>query len=371
MTVAVPSGGPALLERGEPARNLILPDVTGRSLNLYGRSTAGRPVVLVFLAEPRSGAGRALLGVLAERAELLQGRDATVVAVTRCKPAVNIALAREIGWPWPLLSDADGRAAEAFAAAAASAGDFPPVTYLLAPNLKVVAGWRGGDAAALPERLFALLDSDLAPQPPNLVGGQAPVLVIPDVLGPAECRRLMEMWESRGNEPSGFMRKQGDRSVMLQDPQIKIRRDHFLSDPADIGPIQAQMARRVLPELERAFQFRAGYFEDLRIACYDSSSGGYFRQHRDNSSPGTVHRRFAMSLNLNTGAYEGGYLRFPEYGNHLYRPETGAAVIFSCSLLHEATDVTAGRRFVLLSFLYGEEDEQRRRAYFQRIHASA
>ena len=80
---------------------------------------------------------------------------------------------------------------------------------------------------------------------------------------------------------------------------------------------------------------------------------GVFRAHRDNLSPATAHRRFALSLNLNAG-YEGGYLRFPEYGPHLYRPEAGGALVFACSHLHEVTEVSQGRRFVLLSFLFGE-----------------
>ncbi len=32
-------------------------------------------------------------------------------------------------------------------------------------------------------------------------------------------------------------------------------------------------------------------------------------------------------------------------------------MVFSCSLLHEATRVTAGRRFVLLGFFYGEAEQ--------------
>jgi len=55
-------------------------------------------------------------------------------------------------------------------------------------------------------------------------------------------------------------------------------------------------------------------------------------------------------VNLNDG-YEGGELHFPEYGPHLYRPEAGGAILFSCSLLHEVLPVTRGRRFTLLSFL--------------------
>ncbi|HUB25447.1 MAG TPA: 2OG-Fe(II) oxygenase, partial [Tepidisphaeraceae bacterium] len=64
--------------------------------------------------------------------------------------------------------------------------------------------------------------------------------------------------------------------------------------------------------------------------------------------------------------YEGGYLRFPEYGPNLYRPTGGGACVFGCSLLHEATDVTAGRRFVLLTFLYGEKEAKLREEYAKR-----
>jgi predicted 2-oxoglutarate/Fe(II)-dependent dioxygenase YbiX len=67
-----------------------------------------------------------------------------------------------------------------------------------------------------------------------------------------------------------------------------------------------------------------------------------------------AHRRFAVSINLNTEEFEGGELRFPEFGDQRYRPVTGAAIAFSCSLLHEALHVTGGRRYVLMAFLFGE-----------------
>ncbi len=101
-------------------------------------------------------------------------------------------------------------------------------------------------------------------------------------------------------------------------------------------------------------------YEDLKVICYDSDRGGYFRPHRDNTTPGTAHRKFAMSINLNVGEYEGGYLRFPEYGLHLYKPETGSAVIFSCSLLHEVTDITSGRSFALTAFIYSDQEDSLR-----------
>ena len=57
---------------------------------------------------------------------------------------------------------------------------------------------------------------------------------------------------------------------------------------------------------------------------------------------------------LNTGEFEGGYVRFPEFGQQLYTAPAGGAVVFSCSLLHEATPVTRGKRYVFLPFLYDD-----------------
>ena len=57
---------------------------------------------------------------------------------------------------------------------------------------------------------------------------------------------------------------------------------------------------------------------------------------------------------LNTGEYEGGEVCFPEYGRQRYAAPAGGAVVFSCSLLHEALPVTRGKRYVFLPFLYDE-----------------
>jgi len=69
-------------------------------------------------------------------------------------------------------------------------------------------------------------------------------------------------------------------------------------------------------------------------------------------------RRFAVSINLNSEEFEGGQLRFPEFGPRWYKPPTGGCVVFSCSLLHEATTVTKGRRYAFLPFLHDDAAEQ-------------
>jgi predicted 2-oxoglutarate/Fe(II)-dependent dioxygenase YbiX len=94
--------------------------------------------------------------------------------------------------------------------------------------------------------------------------------------------------------------------------------------------------------------------ERYLIACYDAAGGGYFRPHRDNTTNATLHRRFAVTINLNAEDYEGGDLRFPEFGPKSYRAPTGGAVVFSCALMHEALPVTRGKRYAFLPFLYDD-----------------
>ena len=147
------------------------------------------------------------------------------------------------------------------------------------------------------------------------------------------------------------------KKVESLDSQVKVRRDHFVRDKDLLARLSEVMGRRVVPEIEKAFCFRVSRVEEFKISCYTGESGGFFQPHRDNVSARTVHRRFAMSLLLNdAGEYEGGELRFLEYGPELYRPGAGEAIVFSCSLLHEVLRVRTGRRFVLLSFMFGDDE---------------
>src|ERR1700737_770370 len=184
------------------------------------------------------------------------------------------------------------------------------------------------------------------------VSGQ-PVLLIPGVLDLETCARLIQVLETWGSVETGVERTREGRREDGLDPDAKRRRDHTVEDPELLQSLTAAVGRRVMPEVRKAFAFRATRFEGFKIACYDAAAGGHFRAHRDNLSPSTAHRRFALTLNLNDG-YEGGHLRFPEYGAYLYRPGAGGAVVCSGSHPHEALPVTRGRRYVLLSFLFGE-----------------
>ncbi|WP_292156875.1 2OG-Fe(II) oxygenase [Brevundimonas sp.] len=106
--------------------------------------------------------------------------------------------------------------------------------------------------------------------------------------------------------------------------------------------------------------------ERYLVACYDATDQAHFRPHRDNTTSGTAHRRFAVSINLNAD-FEGGEVGFPEYGPQTYRPPVGGAVVFSCSLLHQVTPVSRGRRYAFLPFLYDEAAATIREANLTRL----
>ncbi len=108
---------------------------------------------------------------------------------------------------------------------------------------------------------------------------------------------------------------------------------------------------RMVPEISKIYHYENWKIEAFRIGCYKAEDQGFFHVHRDDCNPSVKHRKYAVTINLNTGAYEGGDLRFPEYGNELYQPPAGGAIVFSCSMLHEVMPVTAGERYVLLTFL--------------------
>ena len=189
------------------------------------------------------------------------------------------------------------------------------------------------------------------------------MLTIPQALPREFCRYLIEQFNVRGNEASGTLRMTEGKMVFADDGTVKRRRDHHVQERDLLEQITAYIERRVIPEIHRAFHCPVRYVEGFKIVRYDSDSGGYFRPHRDNTTPSTLHRRFAMTLNLNTEEYQGGELRFPEFDNATYSPATGEAVIFSCDLLHEVTDMREGQRYVLLSFLYDEIGHRRLEQY--------
>lgn len=229
------------------------------------------------------------------------------------------------------------------------------LTLILDPNLRVVAAIPLADLARHNQEVERILRT--LPPVDDYAGVPitAPVLVIPRVFEPEFCRTLIELYESHGGSESGTMMEKDGYTVGKLDYSFKRRLDYHIEDETMQNAIRARIARRILPEVHKVFQYRIRYIERYIVACYDGEHRGFFRPHRDNNTKGTAHRRFACSINLNSEEFDGGNLRFPEFGSRTYRAPTGGAVVFSCSLLHEATPVTQGKRYATLPFFYDDE----------------
>lgn len=236
------------------------------------------------------------------------------------------------------------------------ATEYQGFTLLLDPQLRVLAQLMHSDTELHNTHMSRLLHQ-LRTAPP-LMTTHAPVLVLPRVFEPEFCRELIAIYEREGGKESGFMREIGGNTVGILDEKFKRRKDFAFDQQPQFEPlreaIRGRITRRLVPEVKKAFQFTISRMERFTIACYESEVGGFFNAHRDNTTRGTAHRQFACTINLNAEEFEGGELRFPEYGMQTYRAPTGGAVIFSCSLLHEAKPVTAGKRFAFLPFFYDE-----------------
>lgn len=322
-------------------------------------TVGGRYIVLCFFASAADPQGRAALAVVAGRRQELDDEKACFFGVSN--DAADEAQDR-IADSLPgirFFLDYDGTISRLYGATPvdAIAGGQVPVRQMwvvLDPTLRVLKAvpFRsdGGDAAEVLDFVAAL------PAPSSFPGFEihAPVLVLPNVFEPEFCATLIGLYETNGGTETGFMREVNGKTVAVQDYGHKRRKDYTIKDPEIIRQTQMRIQRRIVPEIQKVHQFKVTRMERYIVSCYSADDGGHFRPHRDNTTKGTAHRRFAVSINLNAD-FEGGRVGFPEYGPRGFKAPPGGAVVFSCSLLHAVSEVTKGARFAFLPFLYDDE----------------
>jgi predicted 2-oxoglutarate/Fe(II)-dependent dioxygenase YbiX/peroxiredoxin len=330
---------------GEPAPWFHASALAGNPRYAFD-TTAGRWIVMLFAGQAARPELGPALELLAANRDLFDDANVCFFGVTIDPADAEQGRIAQLlpGVRWFL--DYDQAVSKAYGAIAED-GSYRPFWLLLDPLHRVL------QIAPLPDGQ-RLLDEcrRLVGQP---YGSPAPVLVAPRILDPGLCRRLIDFYEQQGGEESGFMRDVDGVTTTIVDHGHKRRADATITDEDLLKALKTSLFHRLRPLVARAFQFEATRIERWIVACYDGGTGGYFRAHRDNTTKGTAHRKFAVTINLNADEYEGGDLCFPEFGPQTYRAPTGGAVVFSCSLLHEARPVTKGRRYAFLPFLYDDD----------------
>lgn len=316
-------------------------------------SLGGKYILLIFLPEP-GPARDAALSEVAARQPLFN--DNRLLAFAVLPDEASFATARQTENCLRWFFDPSGEI-RALYQAVDGAGRLAPLVVAIDPSLRILGSAPIERVGQVLDQLSALGAPDDHAQSPL----HAPVLIVPRVLEPAFCRELIRCYAQVGAAPSGVMQVRDGKTVGVFN-DMKSRSDANIPE----GPMQEYLrlaiAHRLRPEIAKAFQFHATRIERYIVACYDAAQGGWFLPHRDNTTPGTAHRKFAVSINLNAEDFDGGDLSFPEFGARTYRPPTGGAVVFSCSLLHQATPVTRGQRYATLPFLYDDQGARIREA---------
>ena len=310
----------------------------------------GRYVVLSFFGSAAQPSSRQILADLSQNMHHFMQRGAFFCGVT-IVPEDPIQLAappQGVIYFW----DIDRAISRLYGAIAEGSSNYLQHTLILDPGLRVAAvlglSDDGRDHIA---QILKVLDQ----LPPlGSISRFAPVLAIPGVFEPPLCRTLIDTYHRCATAELGMLAEKQGQAVHVHDHNFKRRTDGTITDRSLISLIQTRLRQRVFPEIRKCFQFHVTHIERYLVGCYDATTGGHFRPHRDDTTPGSAHRRFAISINLNTEEFEGGLLRFPEYGATTYRAPTGGAVVFSCSLMHEVLPVTRGRRFAFLPFVFDD-----------------
>ncbi len=319
---------------------------------------AGRYVVLCFFGSAGRPDVRTMLEAIRAETAMFNDGFAAFFAVS-CDPAdeaENRITQRLPGFH--VFWDPDGKIPALYGLIAEKDGKkiMRRASLVLDSLLRLIAFVPISDIKTHARQLIETIAS-LPPLPEaGMANPPAPVLVLPRIFEPEFCKILIGLYHKGESIDSGFMSTdfRTGKTVFNLDHGFKKRRDVHIQDDLVRQQINARLIKRLVPEVKKAFQFEATYIERYIVARYDSGDGGFFRPHRDNTTKGTAHRRFAVTINLNAEEYEGGNLRFPEFDRRTYRAPTGGAVVFSCSLLHEAMPVTKGTRYAFLPFLYDE-----------------
>ena len=316
-------------------------------------SAGGMNCLMFFMGSAQYPQVRAALDAILARRDLFDGRSAAFFGVTIAPNDANdLALPGAADPGIRYFLDFDREVSRAFGATVPDREVYRPHILVLDRALRVVGGYSLADV----DHALAVVAAD----PSHDRQDWAPVVAVPDLLEPDLCKALIDVYENHGGQASGFMREIDGKTQIVTDNSFKQRRDAPIDSAELRGALLARIRRRLVPAIKRNFQFEATRIERYIVAAYDAGAG-HFSPHRDNTTKGTAHRRFAVSINLNAD-FDGGDLRFPEYGMRTYRPAPGGAVVFSCSLLHEATPVTRGRRYACLPFLYDDSAAKIREA---------
>ena len=317
-----PPPGERLLAAGDRLPDFVLPDPKG-TLRFFYQSVTGAPAVFFLAANTAMEDQWDEVKELAGQAAAIRAGGADLFIVSNdgieSLEMVSKIIPEHAIW----LADIKGvvnlglRSAAQFLLSGTAC-------FVLDSNQRIVAA--RGHSAGQATWALGVLQAMSTDQPQNL-GQVAPILILPAVLEPADCSKLVEQI-SASAAPSGSAP---------------------IADKALSGNVTKLLLRRIGPEIEKVFSFDDFAFEDLVLRWDDPASAA--DKGRAINDPAVEGRPFCLLVDLDAAAYSGGEVSFPEFGPHRYQPGPGGAIIHAGTLLRQLAPVSAGRRCLLTATL--------------------
>ncbi|MFO0601242.1 MAG: 2OG-Fe(II) oxygenase [Myxococcaceae bacterium] len=187
------------------------------------------------------------------------------------------------------------------------------------------------------------MELPLIPDPDRPLDTRNPlVMVVPNVLTPAQCRAWVERIEAAGPEPAPVTTSRG--FVMM--PGLRNNTRVMFDD----APFAARLFDALAPHLPRRLE---GEWEacgaNERLRCYRYAPGQFFGPHFDGAFHRTDDEQSLLTLMV--------YLNDCEAGGHTLfhdlelavTPRPGTALIFNHHLRHEGAPVKAGLKYAVRS----------------------
>lgn len=184
------------------------------------------------------------------------------------------------------------------------------------------------------------------PGPPALQSGEMPLLNFDAIFTEEEIAQLTKFVDATA-------KKAGAGVEAAQLAQIRRSQVSWL-DYDEHAWVYKKVWKMAL-DANKKFRFNIDSIADrIQIAVYDQSEQGFYRWHSDNS-PHLMIRKISISIPLNDPSeYDGGELQFNLNGDPIQiNQKKGTAIAFPSFILHRVTPVTRGRRYSMVTWIYG------------------
>ena len=233
------------LEPGDRVPNFVLPNHEDRYHAFYSL-TLGDALLLIFYANSGDDQVVSELRAVQRLFPRFADQSAEIMVVNQDSVRRNAEVKAEFPTLDEILSEPKHMITEAIARAvnpgfsSTDSETLPVFGLVLDRNQRVLAGLQAGDRPIADRALEVLARHPV--DEGQEIRAVAPVQIVPNVLAPGLCQRLIKLWQSEGHEEGLVYQVDAGKNVHKVDFEQKRRLDHVIQDQALIALLRRRSA---------------------------------------------------------------------------------------------------------------------------------